>query len=132
MEDTLPVTEPLNTAAVLGELLRDHRGGDVRVMDLRELGAWTDFFVIATSSSGTHMDGLDRHIKEFCEERGIDILRRSRKPEGEDEWRIIDLGPIVIHLMNNKARAFYDLERLYLITGTGNNPAIGETGGFTL
>jgi ribosome-associated protein len=109
----------IETATALGELLRDHRGADVLVLDLRDIaspsgaGAWTDFFVIATSSSNTHMDGLDRHIKEFCHERGIDILRRSRKPDGEDEWRIIDLGPIVIHLMNNKTRAFYDLERLY-------------------
>jgi len=116
MEGTLPETE----AAALGELLRDHRGADVLVLDLRDLGAWTDFFVIATSSSDTHMDGLDRHIKEFCHERGIDILRRSHKPDGEDEWRIIDLGPIVIHLMNSKARSFYDLERLYSLA-SGNN-----------
>ena len=116
MEGMLPETEAL----AIGELLRDHRGADVLVLDLRDLGAWTDFFVIATSSSGTHMDGMDRHIKEFCNERGIDILRRSHKPDGEDEWRIIDLGPIVIHLMNNKARAFYDLERLYSMA-TGKN-----------
>jgi ribosome-associated protein len=112
----LPETE----AVALGDLLRDHKGADVQVLDLRFIGgAWTDFFVIATSSSGTHMDGLDRHVKEFCRERGIDILRRSHKPDGEDEWRIIDLGPIVIHLMNNKARAFYDLERLYSLASTG-------------
>jgi len=125
MEGTLPETDAmtmenlLGTATALGELLRDHRGADALVLDLRDIaspggaGAWTDFFVIATSSSNTHMDGLDRHIKDFCHERGIDILRRSHKPEGEDEWRIIDLGPIVIHLMNSKTRAFYDLERLY-------------------
>jgi len=121
MEGMSPETETpshsdgpsLCDALALGDLLRDHKGADVLVLDLREMNAWTDFFVIATSSSGTHMDGLDRHIKEFCHERGIDILRRSHKPDGEDEWRIIDLGPIVIHLMNSKARAFYDLERLY-------------------
>jgi ribosome-associated protein len=132
MEGTLPETDTLltsltgmslnETAMALGELLRDHRGADVLVLDLRDIsGAWTDFFVIATSSSDTHMDGLDRHIKEFCNERGIDILRRSHKPAGGDEWRIIDLGPIVIHLMNSKARAFYDLERLYSIAGMSNN-----------
>jgi len=129
MEDMSSETEALSasgmnlieTAAALGDLLRDHRGADVLVLDLREIGAWTDFFVIATSSSDTHMDGLDRHIKEFCNERGIDILRRSHKPDGEDEWRIIDLGPIVIHLMNSKARAFYDLERLYSLARMSKN-----------
>jgi ribosome-associated protein len=128
MEDMSPETEALwssgtnliETAADIGKLLRDHKGADVLVLDLRDIGAWTDFFVIATSSSGTHMDGLDRHIKEFCQERGIDILRRSHKPDGEDEWRIIDLGPIVIHLMNGKARSFYDLERLYSLASGKN------------
>jgi len=126
MEGTSPETEAMTmenlieTAAALGDLLQDHKGADVLVLDLREMGAWTDFFIIATSSSNTHMDGLDRHIKEFCHERGIDILRRSHKPDGEDEWRIIDLGPIVIHLMNSKARSFYDLERLYSMATSKN------------
>jgi ribosome-associated protein len=117
-ETTMNLTE---TAAALSELLRDHKGADVVVLDLRTMGAWTDFFVIATSSSDTHMDGLDRHIKEFCQERGIDILRRSHKPVGEDAWRIIDLGPIVIHLMNSNARAFYDLERLHSLASMNKN-----------
>jgi ribosome-associated protein len=120
MEDMLPETE------ALGNLLREHKGDNVLVLDLREMGAWTDFFVIATASSNTHLDGLERHIKEFCNERGIEILRRSRRPAvsnrarisggtqaQDDEWRIIDLGSTVIHLMSRKAREFYDLERLY-------------------
>jgi ribosome-associated protein len=122
MEGMSPETDvaPLRDAMALGDLLRDHKGADVLVLDLREMNAWTDFFVITTSSSNTHMDGLDRHIKEFCNERGIDIRRRSHKPDGEDEWRIIDLGPIVIHLMNSKARSFYDLERLYSLASSKN------------
>jgi len=131
MEDTLTEAVPAEsmlapanlsgTATALADLLRDHKGADALVLDLREMAAWTDFFVIATSTSNTHMDGLDRHIKEFCDERGIDILRRSHKPEGEEEWRIIDLGPIVIHLMNSRARAFYDLERLFSLAGSGGH-----------
>ena len=112
MEDTLSETE------ALGALLRDHRGADVVVMDLREMGAWTDFFVIATASSDAHMDGLERHVREFCRENGMEILRRSHRPKGMaalDEWRIIDMGSIVIHLMSDRARAFYDLERLYSV-----------------
>jgi ribosome-associated protein len=115
MEDMLSETEALSG------LLQEHKGGDVLVLDLRKMGgAWTDFFVIATATSNTHLDGMERHIKEFCNERGIEILRRSRKPtvgmQGqEDEWRIIDLGSTVIHLMSRRAREFYELERLYSI-----------------
>jgi len=120
MEDMLLETE------ALANLLREHKGDDVLTLDLREMGAWTDFFVIATATSNTHLDGLERHVKEFCQDRGIEILRRSRRPNvpsrvrmsggaqaQDDEWRIIDLGSTVIHLMSRKAREFYELERLY-------------------
>jgi len=122
MEDMLQETENqalgaqdglFSQATALGNLLCEHKGADVVVLDLRSGPVWTDFFVIATATSNTHLDGLERHIGEFCAERGIDILRRSRKPTGqEDEWRIIDLGNIVIHLMSRRARDFYELERL--------------------
>jgi ribosome-associated protein len=107
------------TALALGSLLREHKGGDVVVLDLRELNAWTDFFVIATVSSTAHQQGLERHIKEFSRDREITIQRRSRKPGAKagssavDEWCLIDMGPIVIHLMTSQARSFYELERLW-------------------
>ena len=123
MEDMLSETKAVEIPKgseiphAIGDLLREHNGADVVVLELPEPAAWTDFFVIATVTSSTHLDGLERHIKEFCWEREIDILRQSRKPNvfsgQEDEWRIIDLGSTVIHLMSHKARAFYDLERLY-------------------
>jgi len=128
----LQETELINTtvsddsalAKIIGELLFDHKGADVITLDLREAGVWTDFFIITTVSSNAHMDGLDRHIKEFCRDRDIAILRRSRKPENaDDEWRIIDLGTIVIHLMSRQARSFYDLERLYSIVLADMQPS---------
>jgi ribosome-associated protein len=99
----------------LGELLRDARGQDVVALDLRELNSWTDFFIIATVTSGAHRSGLERHIKEFARDRGLEILRRSSRPSGgvEDEWSLIDMGDIVVHLMTEKARLFYELERLW-------------------
>jgi len=125
MEDMLLETSIENNARALADMLREHKGDDVLTLDLRGIdGTWTDFFVIATANSNAHLDGLERHIKEFCHERGIEILRRSRKPTGtqtgaralEDEWRIIDLGSTVIHLMSRRVRDFYDLERLYSMT----------------
>ena len=131
MEDLLPEVDMTQIPYTIAELLREHKGGDALVLDLRPMNTWTDFFVIATATSDTHLDGLERHIKELCTEQGIAILRRSRKPATskattlsgasvsgvqEDEWRIIDLGPTVIHLMSSRAREFYDLERLYSMT----------------
>jgi len=108
MEDLLPE---------ISNLLHDHKGQDISVLDLRKFEIWTDFFVIATTSSRTHMDGLERHLKEYCREREIEILGSSRK-SADDEWRLLDLhvpclGSVIIHLMSKHARDFYELERLW-------------------
>jgi ribosome-associated protein len=112
MDDTLPANDK-TLALDLGKLIQEHRGNDVLVMDLREINNWTNFFVIATVTSNAHIQGLQRHIKEFSRERGLEILSQRRKLSPDDEWSLIDFGTIVIHLMTAKSRAFYELERLW-------------------
>ena len=111
-----------NKACALGKFLQNHQGEDVVVMDMRNLNFWTDFFVITTVRSNIHLKGLERHIKNFVQENDLEILHRSRKPDSEDEWCLLDLGSIVVHLMTAKSRSFFELERLWsaapLIYGT--------------
>jgi len=107
MEDTLPAISDQ-----IACLLREHKGQDVTMLDLRGINNWADFFIIATVTSIAHMDGLERHIKEFCAENKIDIIGSSRK-SADDEWRLIDLGQTIIHLMTSRVRDFYELERLW-------------------
>ncbi|MCL2180621.1 MAG: ribosome silencing factor [Treponema sp.] len=123
MEDMSQETEeiqnkglfPENCVTALSDLLRDHKGQDVCVLDLRKFNTWTDYFIIATVTSITHMDGLERHLKEYCRDNEIEIFGTSRKNPG-DEWRLIDLGSIIIHLMTQSLREFYELERLWKTT----------------
>jgi len=108
MDDTLRAS-----ALELGKLLEDHNGKEVIVMDMTPLNFWTDFFIIATVTSNTHLAGLERHIKEFVHEKELEILHRSRRPDTDDEWCLLDLGGIVIHLMTPGTRDFFELERLW-------------------
>ena len=113
MKDLLQETNDTFTmAAELGRLLDEHKGGNTVIMDLRKENFWTDFFIITTVMSGVHLSGLERHIKEYAKEKGLGI-KRSRKPDTEDEWCLIDMGNIIIHLMSEKSRSFYELERLW-------------------
>jgi len=96
----------------LSSLLTEHKGQNVSVLDLSSFNAWTDFFIIATVTSNTHMEGMVKHIKEFCREKNIEILGSSRKNQ-DDQWRLLDLGSIIIHLMTSSAREFYELEKLW-------------------
>lgn len=96
----------------IARLLADHKGGDVLVLDLGTQAGWTDYFVIATASSGTHLRALARFADEYAAER--DIVRLNRAAVANDEeWALADLGTIVVHVMTERARAFYELEKLW-------------------
>ena len=110
MEDMLLEIKKLSKD--IADLLQEHNGQNVITLDLREINNWTDFFIIVTVTSRTHMDGLERHIKNFCHEKNVDVFGSSRKTQ-DDEWRLIDLGSIIVHLMTNNIREFYELERLW-------------------
>jgi len=102
-----------DAARRLGALIADHKGSEVKVLDIRGRNSWADFFVIATVSSSTHSKGLQRHVHEALKELDLSIRPTRRKsPDGED-WTLIDLGDIVVHLMTAPARSFYDLEKLW-------------------
>ncbi|MDR2072762.1 MAG: ribosome silencing factor [Spirochaetaceae bacterium] len=98
----------------LCRMLEDHKGGDVTALDLRKLHIWTDFFIIATVSSGTHLQGLLRHTKEFALAKGFSVFRGHGKGGAGEEWTLIDMGTAVIHLMTAQVREFYELEKLWL------------------
>lgn len=100
-------------AVELGRLLKEHKGGDVVVIDLRPLSMWTDFFVIATASSGVHLSGLQRQIKEFAAKNKLTILRGQKKAVSGGGWDVCDLGSIVVHIMTETSRSFYELENLW-------------------
>ena len=109
---SIPKTPDLEDVRAICKLLEDHKGGDVTALDLRELHLWTDFFVIATVTSSTQLQGLLRHITEFADTEGLLIQRRTGREESGG-WSLVDMGTAVIHLMTAPSREFYELEGLW-------------------
>ncbi len=101
-----------NDVVGLAQLLADHQGGETLVMDLRKLSSWTDFFVLTSATSTTHMRGLVRHAEEYLAPRGLSPLKRPQLAEDE-EWCLMDCGDFVVHIMSPGARAFYELDKLW-------------------
>ncbi|MBP5403334.1 MAG: ribosome silencing factor [Treponema sp.] len=100
-------------ALEIAQLLEDGKGEDVVVINISELNSWTDYFVIATVNSSTHWQGLYRQVKEYIKENDLEIHLTNKKSPDGDDWNLIDLGNIVVHLMSKQARDFYDLEKLW-------------------
>ncbi|OHD17774.1 MAG: ribosome silencing factor [Spirochaetes bacterium GWD1_61_31] len=105
-------TEIHEQARGCAKALSDGKGLEISIIDLTELGSWTDFFVVAGATSITHMRGLLRNLEEHAHLQGIAALRRPQLQE-DDEWCLVDYGDFVVHIMSQGARQFYDLESLW-------------------
>ena len=100
-------------AVEIAKLITDGKGRDVTLLDISGLNSWADYFVIATVTSSAQQQGLAKQIKDYIKENDLEIHPTNRRsPNGED-WELIDLGNIVIHLMSEQAREFYNLEKLW-------------------
>jgi ribosome-associated protein len=89
----------------------EKKGIDVRVLDLREMNAFTDFFVIASGSS-------DRHARSVADSAIEALAREGERPlgvEGQEtgRWLLVDFGEVVLHVFQPEVRTFYSLERLW-------------------
>lgn len=97
----------------IAKLVQDGKGRDVVLIDVSSISSWTDYFVIATVTSSAHLQGLSKDIKDYIKDNDLEIhLTNKKSPDGAD-WNLIDIGPIVVHLMTETAREFYDLEKLW-------------------
>jgi ribosome-associated protein len=75
----------------------------------------TDFFLIFTASSKRHAKALSRHVVEHVLEKA-NIKPYGVEGEEEADWILIDFLSIVVHIMTQETREFYDLESLWRIT----------------
>lgn len=91
--------------------IEDLKGQDIKVLDVRSLTSITDAMVICTGTSNRHVKSIADSVTDSLRERG----RRARGVEGKEvgEWVLVDLGSVVVHVMQAQARAFYQLEKLW-------------------
>ena len=84
---------------------------DLKVLDLREVTSFTDYFVICTGAN-------IRQNQAIADEIGLQLKKRGEHPsslEGyeQGEWILVDYGDFLIHVFSPKARDYYALERLW-------------------
>lgn len=84
---------------------------DIRVLDLREITSFADYFILCTG-------GNQRQIQAISDEIGVQLRERGEFPvsvEGYNnaEWILVDYGDHLVHIFSEKARDYYDLERLW-------------------
>ncbi len=98
-------------ARKIAELALTKKAHDVVLMDLRKLQAATDFFVVCSGDSDTHVKAIADGIERGMDERRVGVWRA----EGYQslQWILLDYVDVVVHVFQKESRSFYNLERLW-------------------
>jgi len=80
-------------------------------LDLREIASFTDYFVIVGGQNERQVQAISDEIYEQLKKAGETAARVEGYKTAE--WILLDFGDFVIHVFEQKARKFYDLERLW-------------------
>ena len=96
--------------------LEDIKAKDIDVIDTARLTALFERIVIASGDSNRQTRALARNVQDKVKEAGGSVL--SVEGEETGEWVLVDLGEIVVHIMQPAIRAYYNLEELWTTTAS--------------
>ena len=126
-----PDAEPARRLAALAiAAVDDRKGIDPVALDVSKLTELTDTMVIVTGSSNRHVKAIVDNVLLAAKRSGAEVLGTEGREH--NDWVLIDLADVVVHVMSPEARRFYDLERLWEQPGRAvsatNAERIRETG----
>jgi ribosome-associated protein len=98
------ITRALHAAA-------EKKAINIVVLDLREIASFTDHFVITSGSNERQVQAIADEVVETLKKSGSPVARVEGYKTAE--WILLDYGDFVFHIFAEKARTFYDLERLW-------------------
>jgi ribosome-associated protein len=102
---------PKELAEKMVDALEEVKGRDITVLAVSELTDITDYMVIVSGTSNRHVKALVDEVVEASKALGHPPLGVEGRET--NEWVLIDLADVLVHVMQAEARGFYDLERLW-------------------
>ncbi len=93
------------------DFIFNKKGFDVKILDLRELTAMADYFVICSADSDTQVKAIADEIDKTLRDEGIKTWHK----EGYKglNWVLLDYVDVVVHIFKKDVRTYYSLERLW-------------------
>lgn len=93
------------------KLLDDKKGGNLRLIDIRSITSLADYMIFCTGNSQTHVNSLAEYTVDELKKNGnpvtnIDGFRTTK-------WVILDYVDIIVHVMGQEERLFYNIEDMW-------------------
>ena len=101
----------LEVSKKAAEILDNKKGIDIKVVYIKDVSILSDYLVIATGTSSTHVKSLAEEVEFQLKELGI--VPTPIEGHRSNSWILIDYGNVIVHVFSEDTRKFYDLERLW-------------------
>ncbi|CAM2007023.1 ribosome silencing factor [Acanthopleuribacter pedis] len=128
MSEQAPTKLDLSTTQALLDVVIDiseeFKAVDLRALKVTDICSFTDYFVVMTGTSTTHIKSITEEIMMRCKKNG----RKPSDIEGVSaaEWTLLDFGDVIVHVFSSEKRAFYNLEELWAEAEQAYPPADAE------
>jgi len=93
------------------EALEEIKARDIVVLDTRKLTAMFDYMIVASAESTRQTKALARNVEDKIRSGGGRVLGTEGEQTGE--WVLVDMGSVIVHIMQPAVREYYNLEQLW-------------------
>jgi ribosome-associated protein len=108
-----PTADSAALAERIAEIASDKKAIDIRVIDLRGIVSYTDFFVICSGNTERQTKAIHDGIYSELKHAAQRLLPRRTEGEREARWILLDYLDVVVHIFTPEAREYYRLEQLW-------------------
>ncbi len=118
MTPRLTASQKVRRAARAAQEKKAH---DLLALDVRGVSSITDYFLVCSGKSTTHLQTITDAIRHELKEAGVRPLHAEGVPDSG--WILLDYGDVLVHVFLEETRLYYALERLW-----GDAPALSLEG----
>lgn len=94
------------------QIVEEKKAQGIVLLDIHEVSVVSDFFLICSGESFTHMRSIARGLEDKLSEKGISLLNAGQRLN--EQWILLDFGNLIVHIFSPEARRYYQLERLWV------------------
>ncbi|GAA3613969.1 hypothetical protein GCM10023078_46440 [Gibbsiella greigii] len=113
-EQKTPEGEPLQGKALQDfviDKIDDLKGQDIVALNVQGKSSITDCMIICTGNSSRHVMSIADHVVQ--ESRAAGLIPLGVEGQNISDWVVVDLGDVIVHVMQEDSRRLYELEKLW-------------------
>jgi len=98
-------------AVIAAQAADEKKGENIVLLHIRPVSELAEYLLLVGITSPNHMHAVEENIRMALKAEGLDIEHRDGRLS--DQWRVLDYGGLLVHIMHPRAREFYALEKIF-------------------